>query len=141
MEPALLDNSAWQRLRSAGLSRDRTEEVASAMADDRIFACAPLLLEAGYSTRNLEEHATIIEELGSLPTLEIDGEVEAAAIFAQRELCSAGQHRLPPVDLLIAALADRNGVGVVHYDHDYDRILRSTHLSFESVWLTEPGAL
>ena len=52
-----------------------------------------------------------------------------------------GHHRLPPVDLLIAALADRHGLGVLHYDHDYDLIAEKTDLTFDSVWLAARGTL
>jgi hypothetical protein len=43
--------------------------------------------------------------------------------------------------VLIAALADRHGVGVLHYDHDYDLIVAKTDLNFQSVWLAPAGAL
>ena len=139
--PALLDNSAWQRLRSAILSRTRSEEVGEAIAADRIFASTPFILEAGYSARDAEEHQVISEALGSLPFLRIDAEVESAALRAQADLSRMGHHRLPPVDLIIAALARRHSVGVLHYDRNYDRINELTHLSFESVWLAQPGSL
>jgi len=41
----------------------------------------------------------------------------------------------------MAAIADRHGLGVLHYDRDYEVILERTDLSFGSVWLAEPGAL
>lgn len=46
-----------------------------------------------------------------------------------------------PVDLLLAALADRHGHGVLHYDADFDLILARTDLRFDSVWLAERGTL
>ena len=52
-----------------------------------------------------------------------------------------GHHRLPPVDLIIAALADRHELGVLHYDHDYDLIADKTDLAFDSVWLADRGTL
>jgi hypothetical protein len=47
--------------------------------------------------------------------------------------------RVPP--LLIAAVADRHGLGVLHYDDDYDLIAEKTDLGFESVWLAARGTL
>ncbi len=73
--------------------------------------------------------------------LHIDTEVERRAVDAQRQLARAGHHRLPPVDLIIAALADRHGVGVLHYDHDYDTLATKTDLNFASVWLARRGSL
>jgi hypothetical protein len=49
--------------------------------------------------------------------------------------------RLPPVDLLTAALADRHDLGILHYAHDYDVIAERTDLRFDSVWLAERGTL
>jgi predicted nucleic acid-binding protein len=45
------------------------------------------------------------------------------------------------VDLLLAAIADRRGTGILHYDSDYDLILEMTDLHFESVWVAERGSL
>ncbi len=46
-----------------------------------------------------------------------------------------------PSNLLVAALADRHRLAVLHYDRDYDVLADKTDLDFESVWLAEPGAL
>jgi hypothetical protein len=62
-------------------------------------------------------------------------------VDAQRQLARRGHHRVPPIDLLVAALADRNQLGIVHYDGDYDLISESTDLNFQSVWLAPRGAL
>jgi hypothetical protein len=40
-------------------------------------------------------------------------------------LARAGHHRPPLVDLILAALADRHRVGVLHYDRDYDIVTAS----------------
>ena len=42
---------------------------------------------------------------------------------------------------MIAAIADRHGVGILHYDSDYDVIRERTDLRFESVWLAPRGSL
>jgi predicted nucleic acid-binding protein len=67
--------------------------------------------------------------------------VEDRALAAQRQLARAGHHRVPPIDLVIAALADHHGVGVLHYDRHYDVLEDKTDLRFDSVWLAEPGSL
>ena len=61
--------------------------------------------------------------------------------YAQRQLARVGHHRLPPVDLLVAATADRHRLGVLHYDRDYDLIAEKTDLDFDSVWLAAPGTI
>jgi predicted nucleic acid-binding protein len=137
----LLDNSAWVRLADAALPAERAHGIAAALEAGRIAACLPFLLEAGYSARNAREHDQLLAELRSLPHYHLDDVVEERALDAQAQLARAGHHRLPPVDLLIAALADRHSLGVLHYDHDYDLIAEKTDLAFDSVWLAGRGTL
>ena len=82
-----------------------------------------------------------MDELLALPHFPIDELVERRAVDAQRELARVGHHRLPPVDLLVAALADRHELGILHYDRDYDLIAERTDLRFESEWLVPRGTL
>jgi predicted nucleic acid-binding protein len=137
----LLDNSAWVRLADAELAAHRAAEIADALESGHIAACLPFLLEAGYSARNAREHEQLLTELGALPRYHVDDLVERRALDAQAQLARAGHHRLPPVDLIIAALADRHQLGVLHYDHDYDLIEAKTDLDFDSVWLAARGTL
>jgi predicted nucleic acid-binding protein len=139
--PVLLDNSAWARLGDPELAIERLDEIAGAVEASRVATCLPFLLEAGYSARSAADHDAIADELEALPHLQVDEDVERRAVDAQRQLARVGHHRLPPVDLLVAALADRHGVGVLHYDHDYDLIVAKTDLNFQSVWLAPAGAL
>lgn len=82
-----------------------------------------------------------MERLGRLSHFPVDGAVELAAEQAQSDLARVGHHRMPISDLMIAACAHVAGGGVLHYDRDFDLILEHTGLSFESVWLAEPGTL
>ena len=137
----LLDNSAWARLDDPSLPRARVEEIASALEERRIAVCLPFLLEAGYSARHAAGHADLLEELLALPVLHIDETIERRAVDAQGQLARAAHHRLPPVDLILAAVADRHDLGVLHYDADYDVLRSRTDLRFESVWLAPRGSL
>jgi hypothetical protein len=137
----LLDNSAFARLAAPALEEERALDIADAIEQRRVGTCLPFLLEAGYSARSAADHDELLRELMALPMLQIDAEVESRALDAQRQLARAGHHRLPPVDLMIAALADRHGVGVLHYDRDYDTIAAKTDLQFASVWLAARGSL
>lgn len=137
----LLDNSAWVRLGNAALPAERGEKIADGLEAGRIATCLPFLLEAGYSARTVREHEQLLAELLSLPHYRFDEAAEQRALDAQAQLARVGHHRLPPVDLLIAALADRHGLGILHYDHDYDLIAEKTDLTFDSVWLADRGTL
>lgn len=137
----LMDNSAFVRLGSLRLDDRRANDIADRLEQGSVGVCLPFLLEAGYSARSANDHDQLLRELMALPMLHIDDEAERRAVDAQRQLARAGHHRLPPVDLIIAALAARHGVGVLHYDHDYDTIASKTDLSFSSTWLAPRGSL
>jgi predicted nucleic acid-binding protein len=137
----LLDNSAWARLASDRLGRDRAEAIAMWMDDLRLATCLPFLLEAGYSARSGRERAIMMSDLARLPRVEIDRDVERLAMEAQRELAEIGHQRLAPTDVIIAACAHTAGLGVLHYDGDYDLLAEHTSLAFESEWLAPPGVL
>lgn len=133
----LLDNSAWSRLLAGKISNPHREQVAEWMEERRLGTCLPFLLEAGYSARSAADREEMMARLEQLPRVQVDEEVEQLALEAQRELAKIGHHRLPPTDLVIAACAHRIGGGIVHCDHDYERIGEHTQLSFESIWMGE----
>jgi predicted nucleic acid-binding protein len=137
----LLDNSAWARLGSSRLDGERGEEAAEWMSDLQLATCLPFLLEAGYSARSGSDRAAMMADLTLLPHVDIDREIEGVAMQAQRELAEVGHHRLAPADIVIAACAHTAGMGVLHYDSDYDLLEKRTTLAFESVWLAPPGTL
>lgn len=121
--------------------REWAEAVIEQMNERQIATCLPFLLEAGYSARSEADHLRIVDRLGRLPQIPIDGRVESSALRAQRKLAAVGHHRLAPIDIMIAACAHEVGAGVLHYDRDYDLIAEHTGLNFESVWLAPPGTL
>jgi len=123
------------------LPQGRADEIADWIAGGRIAVCLPFLLEAGYSAPNAIDHAGVLDELRSLPQVAIDSAAEERALLAQRQLARVGHHRLPPVDLLLAAIADVHGLGILHYDNDYEVIRDKTDLTFGSIWLAERGVL
>ena len=140
-ELLLIDNSAFSRLWDRRLERAVVESTAAAIDAGRIASCLPFVLEAGYSARDAGEHSELTRRLLKLPFFTIDGSTERLALRAQEQLARNGHHRLPPVDLLIAALAHGHGLGVLHYDADYDLIGELTDLRFESRWIAPRGSL
>ncbi len=138
----LLDNSAWARLGSPSLPESRRLEIAATIENGGIAVCAPFLLEAGWSARSAAHHDEVLADLLQLPFLPIDADVEHGALSAQRELAHRGHHRsASPSDLLIAACAHVNQVGILRYDRDYDLLAELTGLAFESNWLADAGTL
>jgi predicted nucleic acid-binding protein len=138
----LLDNSAWTRLVQKGVvPDDRAKTIAEWMDRRETAVCLPFLLEAGYSARSAADRKALMDRFDELPRIAIDGEVERMALLAQRELAEIGHHRLAPIDVMIAACADRAEAGVLHYDGDYDILAAHTSLTFESEWLAPQGTL
>jgi predicted nucleic acid-binding protein len=137
----LLDHSAWSRLVADQAPPHRENDVLDWIDDGILTTCSPFLLEAGFSAFNAVEHSEGMQRLERLSHFPIDEAVERAALRAQSDLARVGHHRLPPADLMIAACAHVAGGGVLHYDRDFDLILEHAGLSFESVWLAEPGTL
>jgi predicted nucleic acid-binding protein len=139
----LLDNSAWARAmdeRLAGAPRKRFD---AALTEGELWTCPPSLLEMLYSARDEAQFGAIAGELGSLLHAPLSAEASARAVSAQAELAAAPgvSHRVKPVDLLIAAVAASNELGVLHYDRDYDAISEHTSLSFASIWVAPRGSI
>jgi predicted nucleic acid-binding protein len=137
----LIDNSAWARLEHPSLSERRAEEIADAFEAERVGICLPFVLEAGYSARGRRDHEEIVEDLLLLPLIPIDEGIEWRTISIQRELADIGHHRVPPADLILASVADRHELPILHYDADFDLLVEKTDLEFESVWLAPRGSL
>jgi hypothetical protein len=137
----LLDNSAWARLLQRTLEEPRAGEIETLLRHRQLCVCLPFVLEAGYSARSAADRIEFMARLERFPRVAIDGEVERLALQAQRELAEVGHHRLPPIDVIIAACAHRAEAGVLHYDADYDILAMHTSLIFDSVWLAPAGTL
>jgi hypothetical protein len=56
-------------------------------------------------------------------------------------MARVGHHRLPPVDVIVAAVADVNRLEILHYDGYYYLLAEKTDLRFKSVWLAARGSL
>jgi predicted nucleic acid-binding protein len=82
------------------------------------------------------EHPSVRQE-----DIPMTDSIHRAALTAVRELArrGAGWHRVPVVDVLVAAAAQEAGVGVLHYDHHFDRLAEVLH--FRSAWLAPAGSL
>lgn len=117
------------------------EEWAAAALRGRLLTTPPMVFEVLYSARNRREYDLSEEELDALPAARFPSSVWPIARGAQRELAAkqSGYHRVSLVDALIAAAAQENVAGVLHYDHHYDRLAEV--LRFESRWIAPAGTL
>lgn len=122
--PELADTSVWARG-----SRPALEWFAAAVEDGRIAICDQVAMELLWSARNGADFRATEEALLACPWYPVEPVdwVEARRVFG--ELAGRGplHHRQIKIpDLLIAAVAARNGLTVVHYDSDFEVIASVT---------------
>ncbi len=117
------------------------EEWAAALRSRQIATCAIRTLDLLYAARDAEEVGELEADQATLRDIPVTSSVQRAAIGAVRELIrkGAGYHRVKLPGALIAAAAQDAGIGVLHYDHHYDRLAEV--LNFESRWIATPGSL
>jgi predicted nucleic acid-binding protein len=129
---AASEPSAWLIDKSALVRLGRSSD-AVAWADriqrGLVRIATVTLLEIGYSARDPRDlHAGLHEPpVVSMPVEYITPAAEDRAVEILTVLADRGQHRAPSVpDLLIAAIADRAGLIVLHQDKDFDLIAQVT---------------
>jgi predicted nucleic acid-binding protein len=112
-----------------------------ALLDDRLRISPATRLEILYAARDGVTFEVLGEALSALRPAPLTSAVVNTAEATMRALAqrSAGAHRVPPIDYLLAAAAHELGGAVIHYDRDYD--LLAEVLPFESVWLAPAGSL
>lgn len=139
----LLDNSAWARIGLRRLVAADQERFEQAVRADEILVCPPFAIEALYSARDGADYRALQHELGGFRRAAANTQTWQIAAQAQRALAEhrAVSHRVKPIDVLIAAIADQHALGVLHYDGDYDLIATYTPLRFRSVWVAERGSI
>lgn len=126
MSPALylIDTSGLFRILQGDLRKAWSDQLAAGV----IATCPIVELEFLYSARSLadrlEKRRLMHELFGWVPVHE--GAWERAE-QVQQLLTEAGAHRSAgPVDLLIAATAERERLTVLCDDHDYQTVARAT---------------
>jgi predicted nucleic acid-binding protein len=137
----LADTSAWVWSRKAALP-DLRHEFDTALVNGQLATCDMVRLELLYSARKADEFAEIRDELAAVPDCPIGKAQWERALCVYEQLSAQGgaHHRsVKHADLLIAAAAEAAGVGVLHYDEDYDRIAGVTGQATR--WLAAKGSL
>ncbi len=134
----IADASAWNRAAHPRVAGRWT----TALRNRQIATCPIVNLELLYSARDREEFDDIAASLAQLRDVPLTRSVTNAAQRAYQELAAVRPRnqrsvRLP--DLLIAACAQDSGIGVLHYDDDFDRLAEV--LAFESRWIARRGSL
>jgi len=125
----LIDSSAWiEFLRDTGSSISQRVDL---LLDTEVATCEPVRLEILAGARDeqqLSELRGLLARATLVMTEPIDYE-EASAIY--RACRRNGDTPRKLLDCLIAAIAIRSNLSVLHADSDFDAIARSTGLRTE----------
>jgi len=120
----LADTSAWGKAHRPGMAW-----FAGAVEDGEIAVCDMVAMEVLTSARDGRDFRQLEEALAACPWLRVETVDWDEARRVYRLLAEQGplHHRAVKIpDLLIAAVAARSSLAVVHYDSDFDRIAAVT---------------
>lgn len=127
----------------SALARGAVREVAAVLEplllDGRIATCSLIDLELLYSARSGDDFRALLEErtgFHRVPILQADFD---RAIEVMGTLALRGRHRVALPDLIIAAVAERGSLIVLHYDDDFERIAAVTGQVME--WVVPKGTV
>jgi len=133
----LADKSALARMPNAIVSA-RLRPLIEA---GEIATCGIVALEVLWSARSPQDLRDTRQELQRslswVPTTDADFQ---RALDVMQMLTDAGRHRDARIpDLVLAAVAERAGLTVLHYDHDFDAIASLTGQPME--WIVPSGSV
>lgn len=131
----LVDTSILTRLR-----HEAVRAVVEPMAAAGSLARAGVTdLEIGYSARSAREWDQAVDSLDAFELIETSADHVRRARQVQRLLAGKHQRGRKVPGLLIAAAAEANGLTVLHYDADFDRIGAVTGQRVE--WVVSAGSV
>ena len=131
---------------SALILARRHESVRSLLAGsidrDEVAVCDVVELEYLMGARDATDYARLEDALRGFRrfTTEADDWAQARRVHRALAARGAGHQRSVRIpDLLVAAVAERAGVAVLHYDEDYDRIAAVTAQATR--WVVPRGSI
>lgn len=94
-----------------------------------------------FSAQSIDELADVRAERAlGFPLIPMEQADFDRAIDVMAALAAAGRHRAASIpDLLLAAVAERNALTVLHYDYDFDVIASVTRQAVQ--WVAPRGSL
>jgi predicted nucleic acid-binding protein len=131
----LADTSALGRLKKAAVA----PRLRPLLEAGLVARCTPTDLEAGFASIGSSDYRAMRLARSSWPFVAMDQRVLDRAVEVQDRLAETSKHRGAKIaDLLIAAAAERAGLVVLHYDHDFDLIASVTGQPAE--WVVPAGS-
>lgn len=124
----LLDNSAYARITKPEVAT----RISELQGEDRLARCGMFQLEAVFSARDPRRvHEQLIRALPAVATHQADFDRAAEVMLL---LADGGRHRsVGAADLVLAAVAERTELIVLHYDRDFEHVAAVTGQPVETV--------
>lgn len=130
----LIDTSAWiEYFRATGSAAAVEVRRLLSTGPDHVVMCEPIAMEILSGAVDDAHHAKLEQLVNGLPSLKLDDAVDfrgAAVIY--RAARRAGSTIRSVNDCLIAAVAIRHGVSIIHRDADFEVIAAITSLASTS---------
>ena len=137
MPTFLVDKSALARRQTRAEVREALDPL---LLEGALATCGIGDLEILYSASSKGNYRATAEALRGMPRVAVGEACVARALEVQALLAERSQHRAVPLpDLLVAACAERAGLGVLHYDADFDRIAKLTGQRVQ--WVVPRGSV
>ena len=131
----LVDTSVLTRLRNPTVK----ERLSTEMLRGAIRRTSITDLGSGFSARSGAEWHTLMGALRQLPLEPITEADFERALSVQSGLAAVGHKGRKVPDLIIAAVAQRVRLTVLHYDRDFDLI--AAHTGQPCEWVTASGTI
>lgn len=132
----LADTSAYARLRHPRVHA----RLGPLLEHGLVATCSLLDLEILYSSRSAVEYEAVRQERRAWERLDIEQPDWDRALAVQRFLAQRAHHRAAGLpDLVLAAVAERHRVTVLHYDQDFEHIAAVTGQPVE--WVVPAGTV
>jgi predicted nucleic acid-binding protein len=132
----LVDKSALARLKHPAVAT----VLGPLLTAGQVAGCGVLELEVLYSARSHRDFVETLSELRGLPRLAVTQDDFDRAVAVMELLARHGQHRATGLlDLLLAAVAERHGATLLHYDGDFDVVAAATGQTMQ--WVVPRGSV
>lgn len=120
----LVDTSALARVLLGHTTTEWDDKIAAGL----VAICDITELEVLYSARSARDRERMEKTFNTKCTwCPMPDGIYRRARVVQRQLTAKGEQRSArPIGLLVAAVAEEAGLTLLHYDHDFDTIARTT---------------
>ena len=136
----LLDTSVITRV-SHGKPRVKEAllELQESVGGVNIARCTMTDLEYCFSAENERQWDVRAKDLAVYQSVTVESADFRAALQLQRELARVGLAKRKAPGLIIAAVAIRKGLTLIHYDTDFDHIAKVSPLKHQ--WIVPAGSI